>query len=197
MTSGAPAAGGDPVYTTKPSLMGAPWEFRLTPDALEWSAGRQRGRVAYARIGRVRLSFRPVTMQTRRFVAEIFPAGGPRLAIASTSWRSLLEQKGQDQEYGDFIRELHRRMVAAGAAATFETGTPAVLYWPGLAVFVVCALGIAALAVRALAVGELAGAALVGGFFALFVWQSTSYFQRNRPGRYRPDAVPAELVPGG
>jgi hypothetical protein len=31
----------------------------------------------------------------------------------------------------------------------------------------------------------------------LFVWQSTSYFQRNRPGRYRPDALPAQLVPGG
>jgi len=197
MTSGAPAAGGDPVYSTKPSLMGAPWEFRLAPDALEWSAGGHRGRVAYARIGRVRLSFRPVTMQTRRFVAEIFPAGGGRLAITSTSWRSLVEQQAQDREYGDFIRELHRRMVAAGAAAAFETGTPAVLYWPGLAVFVVCALGLAALAVRALALGELAGAALVGGFFALFVWQSTSYFQRNRPGCYRPDALPAELVPGG
>ncbi len=187
----------DLVYSHKPSLMGAPWEFRLTPDALEWSAGRHRGRVAYARIGRVRLSFRPVTMQTRRFVAEIWPTDGPRLSIASTSWRSLVEEQAQDQAYGAFIRELHRRIVAAGGAASFETGTPAVLYWPGLAVFVVCALGLAALAVRALAVGALTGAALIGGFFALFMWQSTGYFQRNRPGRYRPDALPADLVPGG
>jgi len=36
----------------------------------------------------------------------------------------------------------------------------------------------------------------VGGFFAVFVWQSGTYFKRNRPGRYRPDAVPKELVPG-
>ena len=136
-------------------------------------------------------------MQSRRFVAEIFPLGGGRLAIVSTSWRSLVEQQAQDREYGEFIRELHRRIMKAGGAAAFETGTPAALYWPGLAVFVVCALGLAALAVRALAMGELAGAALVGGFFALFVWQSTSYFQRNRPGRYRPGALPAALVPGG
>src|ERR1700730_14131916 len=116
----------DTVYSHKPSLMGPPSEFRLAPDAIEWSAGRHRGRIAYARIGRVRLSFRPVTMQTRRFVAEIWPTDGPRL--------SLLEQQRQDREYGDFIRELHRRIAAAGGAASFETGTPAVLYWPGLAV---------------------------------------------------------------
>jgi hypothetical protein len=29
------------------------------------------------------------------------------------------------------------------------------------------------------------------------VWQSGTYFLRNRPGRYRPDALPKELVPGG
>jgi hypothetical protein len=30
-----PAA--DPVYIHKPSLMGAPWELRLRPEALEWA----------------------------------------------------------------------------------------------------------------------------------------------------------------
>ena len=53
-----PAA--DPVYIHKPSLMGAPWELRLRPEALEWRTGRHEGRIAYARVTRVRLSFRPV-----------------------------------------------------------------------------------------------------------------------------------------
>ena len=56
---------GDLSYAYKPSLLGAPWEFRLTADALEWSIGRHQGRTPYDRIARVRLSFRPVTMQTR------------------------------------------------------------------------------------------------------------------------------------
>ena len=43
----------------------------------------------------------------------------------------------------------------------------------------------------------MAAAALVGAFFALFAWQSGAFFRRNRPGRYRPDAVPADLVPDG
>jgi hypothetical protein len=194
---GPPAAtGDDPFYSYKPSLMGAAWELRLRPDALEWRMGRHEGRVPYGRIARVRLSFRPVTMQTRRFVTEIWPTGGPRLSIASTSWRSLVEQTPQDQAYGAFIRELHRRMAAAGSEASFETGLPAMLYWPGLVVFAGAALALAALTVRALQIGELAGAAFVGGFFALFVWQSGNYFRRNRPGRYRADALPAYLVPG-
>ena len=103
----------DPVYIHKPSLMGAPWELRLRPEALEWRTGRHEGRIPYARITRVRLSFRPVTMQTRRFLAEVWSAGGPRLSIASTSWRSMVEQAAQDQAYGAFMRELHRRTIAA------------------------------------------------------------------------------------
>jgi hypothetical protein len=182
-------------YSYKPSLLGAAWEFRLRLDALQWQAGRHAGAIPYDRIVRVRLSFRPVSMQTRRFVTEIWLATGARLSIPSTSSRSLVEQAAQDQAYGAFVRGLHRRMLAARTQARFETGRPAALYWPGLAVFVLVALGLAALAVRALEAGAWAGAAFIGGFFALFVWRSGTYFQRNRPGRYRPDALPKDLVP--
>src|SRR5512145_1341851 len=90
----------DPSYVHKPSLMGAPFELWLRPDALEWRAGRQEGRIPYARVTRIRLSFRPVTMQTRRFLTELWWPGGPRLTIASTSWRSMIEQTTQDRAYG-------------------------------------------------------------------------------------------------
>jgi hypothetical protein len=56
---------------------------------------------------------------------------------------------------------------------------------------------LAVLAVRALAAEAFAGAALVAAFFALFIWQSGAYFRRNRPGRYRPETPPLELVPDG
>jgi len=184
-------------YVYKPSLMGAAWELRLRPDALEWRTGRHQGRIPYDRITRIRLSFRPVTMQTRRFVTEIWWPGAPRLSIASTSWRSLVEQAAQDRDYGAFVRELNVRVAAAKAAASFETGVPPFLYWPGVAVFVGVAAALAVLTLRALALGVYSGAALVAAFLALFVWQSGGYFKRNRPGRYRPDAPPKELVPDG
>src|SRR5262249_50233309 len=144
------AADGDPVYVYKPSLIGAPWEFRLTLDAVEWQAGRHRGRIPYAHVSRIRLSIRPVTMQTRRFVTEIWCPPGPRLTIASSSWRSPVEQVAQDRDYGAFVRTLNARVAAAGAQASFETGMPAVLYWPGLAVFVAVAVALTVLAFRAL-----------------------------------------------
>jgi hypothetical protein len=144
----------------------------------------------------VRLSFRPVTMQTRRFITEVWSAGGPRLSIASTSWRSMVEQAAQDHAYGAFVRQLHHRIAAAGARPAYDRGSPA-FYWPGLAVFAGVVVGFALLIVRALDTGAYAGAAVVAAFFALFGWQSGSYFWRNRPGRYRPDALPRELVPDG
>jgi hypothetical protein len=186
-----------PAYAYKPSLMGAPWELRLAPDALEWRIGRHQGRTPYTRIARVRLSFRPVTMQTRRFVTEIWPADGPRLVVASSSWKSIVEQEGRDQAYGAFIRELHRRIAASGARVTFEAGSPPILYWLGLAVFVIVTLGLAVLTVRALQSGAWAAAAIIGGMLCLFVWQSGNYFRRNRPGSYRPEALPEQLVPRG
>ena len=84
----------------------------------------------------------------------------------------------------------------SGGAAEFRAGLPALLYWPGLLAFLAISRSRRlALAVRALLVGEWAAAALIGGFFALFVWQSGGFFDRNRPGDYRPDAVPEKLVP--
>ena len=205
------------VYSHKPSLMGAAWEFRLLDDALAFRIGAREGRVPYRSIRRVRLSFRPVTTQSRRFLAESWADGAPKLAIASSSWRSLFEQEARDDAYGAFIRELHRRLAAAGGAVSFERGSPALLYWPGLVIFAGTALALAALTWRALTLsipssgisafthvfdtssgeGSWLAAALIVGFFALFLWQGGRYFGRNRPGRYRPEAPPGDLVPGG
>src|ERR1044071_5348998 len=179
----------DPAYSYKPSLFGAPWQFRLGADALEWQVGRHRGRTPYAQITRVRLSYRPSTMQTRRLLTEVWYAGGPKLPIASASWRSLVEQENLDAAYGAFVRELHRRIAAAGTQATFAQGSPAFLYWPGLAIIAVTSLAITVLAVRAALHGEWAAAAIIAGFLAMFAWQGVMFFHRNRPGRYRPERV--------
>ena len=185
----------DPYYSYKPSLMGAPWEFWLWPDALEWRAGRHQGRTPYGNITYVRLSYRPITMQTNRFLTELWSTNGPRLMIASSSWQSMVEQTGQIEAYGAFVRELHARMASAGARPYFRAGVSGFLYWPGLAAFAAMILSILILVVRALLIEEWAAAGVLGGFFVLFGWYSGRFFQRNRPRPYRPDVVPADLVP--
>jgi hypothetical protein len=190
------SAAGDPVYSYKPSLAGSPRQFRLRPDALEWRSGWRHGRIAYADIRRVRLSFAQVNLNTNRFLAEIWPASGAKIVIASTSWKSLAEQEPLDRDYRGFIAEMHRRIVAVDGAAAFETGSPRLRYWLGVAVLVATSVALAGLIVQALRGGETVGALFVAGFLALFLWRFGTYFSRNRPGIYRPDAPPERLMPG-
>jgi hypothetical protein len=185
----------DLAYAYKPSLMGAPFEFRLTPTALAWTKGQYSNRVPYDQFRRVRLSYRPMTVQSHRFLAELWPANGPKLQVASTSVRGIVEQERHDHAYCAFVRELHRRIGATGAPTAFLVGSPALLYWPGVVVFVGASLALLVLSVRTLRGGELAGIALMLGFFALFLWQVGTFFRRNRPGTYRPDAIPAQVLP--
>lgn len=191
------AAESDLIYAYKASLMGAPLEFRLAPAALEWSKGKYTGRARYDRIRRIRLSFRPMTMQNYRFLAEVWPADGPKLQIGSTSWKSIVEHERLDAGYRDFVTELSRRVGVAGGQTAFDIGSPAFIYWPGAFVFAGAALAIAALTVRALQTGAWSGAAFIAAFLALFLWQAGNFFRRNRPGRYRPDAVPPQVLPKG
>jgi hypothetical protein len=108
----------------------------------------------------------------------------------------MLEQARQDAAYGAFVRELHARLAAAGAAAAYDAGSPVLLYWPGLAVFAAAGTALAGLLGHALLSRQWTAAALIGGFLALLAWQSGSFFGRNRPARYRPDAPPPRLLPG-
>jgi hypothetical protein len=49
--------------------------------------------------------------------------------------------------------------------------------------------------VRVLQAGAIVSAAIVGAFLALYLWQAGNFFRRNRPGTYRPDALPADVMP--
>jgi hypothetical protein len=182
-------------YSYRLSLLGAPWEFRLADNGIDWVAGAKSGRVPFRDIQRLRMSYRPMSMQSHRFVTELWAAGAPKLQIVSSSWKSLVEHERLDDSYSAFIRELHRRIAATATSARFEQGSNPISYWPGLLVFVAVGLGLAVLVARALQAEATAAAALIGGFLVLFLWQGGNFFRRNRPGLYRPDNLPAEVMP--
>ncbi len=182
-------------YAFKASAFGAPWEFELRPEGLKWNVGLRTGLLGYDKIRHVRLSYSPVTMQSYRFQTEIWSDTTPKIRIASTSWRGIVEQTRQDDAYNAFITELHRCLAGAGAHARFSTGTPRIKYWIGLVMFVAIVIGLVAITLQVLQLGQWAGAALVAGFMALFVWHLGVFFRRNRPVDYLPDAVPANVLP--
>jgi hypothetical protein len=186
---------GDPYYMYKATMLGAPWEFALREAGMQWQIGRHGGVVPYDRIRRVRLSFRPMTMQSYRFLAEIWATEGPKLRIASTSWRNLVDHQRHDVEYVAFIRELHRRIAASGGDAQFMAGMPAPAFWLGVAVFGGMMALLVGVAAKGLLQGDWLGVAVVGGLLVLFGWQIGNFFRRNRPLRYRPDDVPDIVLP--
>lgn len=182
-------------YAFKPSLAGSPIEFRLDDDNIEWRTGRSSRRIFYRDVRKVRMSFRPVTTENFRFVAEIWPKTGGKVLIASTSWTGLVQQERHNASYTAFIKELHRRIAAAGASPEFRVGSPALLYWPGVAVFIGLCIGIAAVSVQPLRSDAWLGFAVVGAVMLFFLWQMANFFRRNLPGTYRPDALPPRALP--
>jgi hypothetical protein len=184
-------------YSYRPSVAGAPWEFRLTDTGIDWSAGRRSGHIPFVKLRRLRMAYRPVSMQSHRFVTEVWAEGMPKLTIISTTIKGLFEQQRRDKEYSAFIGELHRRLAAAGATPRCERGIHPFLYWPSLAVFAVVVLGLAYLVLRALFSDVKVGALFVAAFLGVFIWRGGNFLRRNRPGLYPPAAPPRELMPGG
>ena len=182
-------------YAYKPSLVGAMSEFELQQDAIVWERTGKVVRVSYREIRRVRLAFRPMTMQSYRFVAEIWAVGGTKLTIASCSMRSMFEQARQDAEYNAFLAELHRRLVPFGPAILFQAGSPFLLYWFGVVVISALCLAAATLIVRSFEAQAWSGTAFVLGMLALFVWQVGGFLRRNKPGTYTPEQVPPRVLP--
>jgi len=184
-------------YIYRPSLLGAPWAFKLTDDGIEWAAGTKSGRVAFRDIRRLRMSYRPANMQSYRFMTEIWADGAPKLRIVSSSWKSMVEQERLDKLYSAFVAKLHRRIARAGATPQFEQGSNTLAYWPGLILFVGVALGLCFLIVRALQSDAMSGVVFIATFLTLFLWQGVNFFRRNKPGLYVVDALPAMLMPKG
>src|SRR5262249_61568010 len=148
--------------------MGAMREFKLSEDGIDWAVGAVSGHIPYRNIRRLRMSYRPNSMQTHRFLTELWGERAPRLKIASSSWKSLVEQERLDRAYSAFVRELHRRVSKAAPSACFEKGHSPFLYWPSVVVFTAVAFGLAPFVVRAVQARTDAGGAFTGGFLSFF-----------------------------
>jgi hypothetical protein len=182
-------------YGYRASLIGGARQFELTEQGLSWQIGARSGVWPYQSIASVRLSFRPVSMQSRRFRADLRTFDGQRLTILSTSWQTVTLMAPQDQAYRAFMAALHQKMHAAGSHAELSGGLPTLTYNGALVVVALLAVAMTALLARAVAVGEWPGVLFILGFAALFGWQIGGFIRRNKPRRYGFDALPAELLP--
>lgn len=182
-------------YAYKASLMGSAHLFELTGAGLSWKISGRSGVWAYGDIASINLSFRPTSMQARRFRADIRHKGGGRIRIASTDWQTVSLMTPQDNGYRAFIEGLHARMAQAGSTAKLTGGLPSGIYAVALVFVGLLAIAMAGLLVRALMTGEHAGALFLVGFALLFNWQIGGFIRRNKPITYTFDHLPEALLP--
>ena len=182
-------------YAYKASLIGSAHQFELTDRGLAWKISGRSGVWLYRDISRIRLSYRPSSMQAHRFRADIWNKGGGRIRLVSTNWQTVSLMTPQDNGYRAFIESLHARLAAAGSTATLTGGLPSGLYAAALAFVAALAVAMIGLFVRAIATGEHAGALFLVGFALLFTWQIGGFIRRNRPIAYGFDRLPQALLP--
>jgi hypothetical protein len=182
-------------YAYKASLIGAAHQFELTDEGLSWRVAGKSNRWPYAGIAAIRLSYRPVSMQSRRFRADIENTGGARLVIVSTNWQTASLMAPQDRDYRVFITQLHARMALAASRAALAGGLGPRIYAAALIMLALVAVAMAGLLLRALVTGEFAGALFLVGFAALFSWQIGGFMRRNQPRTYTFDQLPTALLP--
>ena len=187
--------GDDVSYSYKPSLVGEACSFTLTPLGLSWRVRGRSGLWAYADIAAIRLSYRPVSMQARRFRADLKHRDGASLAVISTSWQTVALMAAQDDTYRDFIVALHARMAQAGSTAALTGGLRRWVHRAAVTLLTIVAAMMTMLLVRALLVGQWVGALFLIGFAALFAWQTGGFVWRNTPRTYGFDTLPADLLP--
>jgi hypothetical protein len=197
---GSPETASGIRYAYKASLIGAAHRFELTDEGLSWHVGSRSGVWPYAGISAIRLSYRPVSMQSRRFRADIESASPEstnlgRIAILSTTWQTAALMAPQDHDYRAFIIALHARMKEAASNAMLTGGLRRPIYVAAVVLLALVGIAMAGLFIRAIATGEWAGVLFLVGFAALFAWQIGGFVNRNRPRAYTFDDLPKALLP--
>ena len=182
-------------YAYKASLIGSAHQFELTDNGLSWEVAGRSGVWDYRDIAAVRLSFRPTSMQSRRFRADIWHRSAGHIRIVSTNWQTASLMTPQDDGYRSFMVALHARMAAAGSTAQLTGGLSSATYAAALAVVGLLAAAMVGLFVRAVATGEHVGALFLVGFSLLFYWQIGGFIRRNRPVVYTFNQLPRMLLP--
>ncbi|MCF2524397.1 hypothetical protein LVY71_16600 [Bradyrhizobium sp. G127] len=192
---GSVAASDGTQYIFKPSLVGGASQFDLTDDGLSWQARGKKGVWPLEKIAAIRLSYRPVSMQSRRFRTDIEDTRGERVTLYSTTWHTVALMSPQDNGYRAFVMELHRRLADIKSRAVLVVGINPNIYLAAMVVIAIVAIAMLGLLIRALLTGEFAGALFLVGFAALFIWQIGGFMRRNRPRSYTFDALPEDVLP--
>jgi hypothetical protein len=186
---------GNVVYSYKPSLIGSQCQFELKGEGLSWRIAGRSGVWPYSSIAEIRLSYRPISMQSRRYRADIRNDEGQSIAIISVTWQTVALVAPQDDSYREFVTQLHSRIKEADGKPQLSAGLKGPVYSLGVVTISIVGISLLGLFVRAALVASYSGLLFLAGFAALFGWQIGGFMLRNKPRIYKLDALPSDVLP--
>ena len=152
-------------------------------------------RFPYAGITELRLSYDPTRVDTRRHRCDVRCAGGERGTLWSTHFAGVADFEDRAATYTPFVRALVAHVAAANPNCAFRAGTRPLAYWAGqlflLAMAIVAIWVIAMVGGSALSEVTWGKLCVVLGLIPL----AFNYARKNRPRRFEPGAIPADVLP--
>ena len=142
----------------------------------------------------LRLAFEPSRFQLNRFRCYLRNAFGPCATIQNEHFTGFASFHDRTDTYLELVRSLISRIAVINPACRFKAGTSAFNWWLQA---VILSTGLmllgAVLFFLAPAIGWLVVVKLA--LMAVLIPVVISWFSRNRPRTFSPDAIPTKLIP--
>jgi len=181
-------------YRHKPRPTSFEVAYTLRGDRVTIDSGRKLEEVRLDAVAAVRLTYDPRSFAQRAYVTTLTLKTGRRIRFSSVHWKSMVEAATQPG-YGAFLDALVPAIARANPAVSLMAGRPRPAWLAIAGLTLLTFVGIVLFVARALESGSPAAA----GFGVLIglagVWQLEPMVRLNRPRRFKPDAVPRDLLP--
>ncbi len=195
--SASAAASVDPtVYSLRANAFVSRRIYRLTGDALTWEEeGKALDGVFYDGISEIRLAYEPTRAATNRYRAQIIFREGGMAELFNLDYQGMYDFPDQSRAYVAFLRELHRRVAAAGKPVHYRQGHSIRVYIVNLLLtaFIVAMIAIAFVLLAT--IGLIWIAAIKLSILLYFIPTLVLYIKRAKPGTYDPLAIPGAILP--
>jgi hypothetical protein len=191
-----PAEADPTVYRLRAHAFVKPRLYRLTGNALTWEEeGKKLDGVFYDDIAEIRLAFAPTRFARNRYRAQVIFREGGMAELFNTDYQGIGNFPEQNEAYSAFLRELHRRVAAAGHATAFRKGNSPLGYALNLLLTVFIFTMIALAFVLLTTIGLIWIAAIKLAIVIFFIPTLVRYIRRAKPATYDPLNLPADALP--
>ncbi len=123
-------------------------------------------------------------------------ANGASLLLKSQHYRGLADFEDRNEAYSVFVTRFHNLLAAANPLVVYKKGIGLVGYIASMLIFVIAGLILPIISIGALFTGSLLYG-IVGILASIFLMiKMVRYARKNKPGKYAPNDIPGNLLPG-